>query len=445
MTNRTLTFRLVATSVAWIVGSLVAAGFVLTLLFRDYVGARFDRHLRDRMEEIVAAAEIAPGGTLKLTWKPSDPRFNAPHSGWYWQISRGAAVLARSDSVWRGRLSIATGTPGPRLRITRLVGPGGRVLRAVMQDITLPEANKPFTVIVAGPVREIQRDVNQFVGQLAATLGVLGLGLILAVLFQVRFGLRPLQGMRRALADIRAGRARRLPDGLPGEIRPVVTELNALIDHNEAMLERARTQAGNLAHALKNPLTVIGNEARHVAGARGRMLREQAAVVNARVDRYLSRARAAGAAGILGARAPLAETVEDLRFSMAHLYKDRGLSIAVTGVDGLFFHGDAHDLAEMIGNLMDNACKWARGRVAVAARHEDGRLIVVIDDDGPGIPEDQRTEVLARGRRLDEAVPGSGLGLDIVQDIAGLYRGSLGLGESDLGGLRATLVLPAAM
>lgn len=445
MTNRTLTFRLVATSVVWVVGSLVAAGLVLTLLFRDYVGERFERHLRDHMEEIVAAAEIAPGGALTLTWKPSDPRFNEPHSGWYWQISRGAVVLARSDSVWRGRLSIATGAPGRRLRVTRLVGPGGRVLRAVMQNITLPEADKPFTVVVAGPVHEIQRDVDQFVGQLAATLGVLGLGLILAVLFQVRFGLRPLQVMRRALADIRAGRARRLPDGLPSEIRPVVTELNALIDHNEAMLERARTQAGNLAHALKNPLTVIGNEARHVAGARGRVLREQAAIVNARVDRYLSRARAAGAAGILGARAPLAETVEDLRFSMAHLYKDRALAIDVTGVDDLFFRGDAHDLAEMIGNLMDNACKWARGRVAVMARREDARLIVVIDDDGAGIPEEKRAEVLARGRRLDEAVPGSGLGLDIVQDIAGLYRGSLGLGESDLGGLRATLVLPAAM
>ena len=220
------------------------------------------------------------------------------------------------------------------------------------------------------------------------------------------------------MTGLRAGRSNRLPELFPDEVQPVVTELNALLDHNTAMLDRARTQAGNLAHALKNPLTVTQNELRSVEGERGQLLRDQVSVVTEQIDRYLTRTRAAGAAGVLGARAPVKETIEELRFSMALLHKERDLNIRISATEDLFFQGDPHDLEEMAGNLMDNACKWAHHQVAITAEKSDGRLIIAVDDDGPGIPEERRTEVLRRGRQLDEAAPGSGLGLDIVQDMA---------------------------
>jgi len=323
-------------------------------------------------------------------------------------------------------------------------GPGEERLRALVQDITLPEADTLFTFVVAGPISDIERDVDRFVMELTITLSALGFGLIAAVLLQIRFGLRPLHRIKHFLTDIRTGRSNRLPEAFPEEVRPVATELNALLDHNTAMLARARTQAGNLAHALKNPLTVIQNELRDVEGERGQLLRDQVSEVTKHIERYLAHARAAGAAGVLGARASVKETIEELRFSMELIHKDRGLSFRISGADGLFFQGDPHDLEEMVGNLMDNACKWTHSLVAVTARKSEGRLIITVEDDGPGIPEERRTEVLHRGRQLDEAAPGSGLGLDIVQDLALLYRGSMTIQTSPLGGVSAVLDLPSA-
>jgi len=444
MLPRTLTFRLFATSIVWVAGSLLAAGLLLVFLFRDYIERRFDQELYGHLEELVAASEVSPAGALTLTWIPSDPRFNRPQSGWYWQITRPGADPIHSDSLWRNRIPVLAPKAGTRPRTQRIAGPGNEPLRAVVQNITFPEIEDHFTFTVAGPVSDIQADVDRFVVQLAVTLGVLGLGLLIAVLVQVRFGLRPLRAMQRALVDIRTGRARSLPETFPQEVEGVVHELNALLEHKARMLERVRTQAGNLAHALKNPLTVIRNEALEVESARGQLLREQAAVVSDCIDRYLSRARTAGAAGVLDARAPVEDTIEDIRFSMELLHKDRNLRFRVSGTDRLYFRGDARDLEEMVGNLMDNACKWARSQVVVSTAARHGRLLIAIEDDIPGVPEERRSEVLHRGRRLDEAVPGSGLGLDIVQEMAELYRGGVTIGTSSLGGVRAELELPAA-
>jgi signal transduction histidine kinase len=442
MLHSSLTFRLVATSTAWVAGSLVAAGLLLIFLFRDHIERRFDHQLLDYMEELVAASEIAAGGRLTLTWTPSDPRFNRPHSGWYWQIVLAGEVVVRSESLWHSRLEVTKPRIGGGAQVQTLTGPGSEVLRGLATDITLPRARGHFTFLVTGPLSDIDRDVDAFVVQLAMTLGALGIGLLGTVLLQIRFGLQPLRAMQSALAEIRAGRSGRLPETFPAEVQPVVSELNALLDHDAAKLERARTQAGNLAHALKNPLTVIRNEAREVQGERGSILRDQAAVVSNHIERYLVRARAGG--GVLGVRTEVEGTIEDLRFSMNLLHRDRDLDIRVSGAGGLFFRGDAHDLEEMLGNLMDNACKWARTQVTVNARRADSHLLIAVEDDGPGIPEERHAEVLHRGRRLDETVAGSGLGLDIVQEIADLYHGSLKLGGSPLGGLHAQLYLPAA-
>ena len=250
--------------------------------------------------------------------------------------------------------------------------------------------------------------------------------------------------LQQALADVRQGKKQRLPENNPVEVEPVVDELNGLLDHNRALLERARTQLGNLAHALKNPLTVIRNESKAVENEMGRVIREQTSAMANSLDRYLSQARIAGSAGLLGARADVEAITADLCFSMERLYRERGIGIQFSGLDGCWFRGEAEDLQEMLGNLLDNACKWARSQVSVRAELRGDRLLIVVEDDGPGIPEQRRQEVLERGRRLDEKVPGSGLGLDIAQDIAALYRGSITLNRAVSGGLSARLELPAA-
>jgi signal transduction histidine kinase len=444
MLPKTLTFRLVATSIVWVALSLTCAGLLLAKLFGDHLERRFDLELYEHIEELAASSEISLEGFHRLTWIPTEPRFRRPHSGWYWQITRGETIKQKSQSLWHDHLPVVNPAPGAQPQVRFITGPGDQALRALVQDITLPRANTHFAFVVAGPIDDIKSDVDRFVAQLAVTLSVLGLGLLAAVFFQVRFGLRPLRSMQHALADIRSGRAHHLPENFPEELEPVITELNALLDHNAAMLERARTQAGNLAHAIKNPLTVIGNEIRNVKGEQGRLLRDQVCVVTEHINRYLSRARAAGSGGVLGARASIKETLEELRFSMELLHKDRGVTVSVQATKDLCFRGDRHDLEEMIGNLMDNACKWARSRVVVSASIGQNRILIGVEDDGPGIPENRREEVLRRGRKLDETVHGAGLGLDIVQEIAQLYRGSLKLKTSSLGGVYAVLELPAA-
>ena len=243
---------------------------------------------------------------------------------------------------------------------------------------------------------------------------------------------------------MRAGRRARLPDDFPDEVRAVVQELNALLDYNAALLTRARARLGDLAHSLKNPLTVLHGEAGDLTGHKGKIMRAQIALVMDTIGRQLTRARVAGADNILGARAAVAPIVEDLRYSLGLLHKGRNLAIRSEGLDGLVFRGDAQDLEEMLGNLMDNACKWARSEIIVCGRAEDGRLRITVADDGPGIPESQMPRALGRGQRLDESVPGSGLGLGIVADIAALYHGALDLGRSQRGGLATHLDLPAA-
>jgi len=444
MRTESLTFRLLAASTVWVLVSVVAAGLLLVMLFRDHIERRFDRTLNDHLEELVAASEISGDGRLELTWTPADPRFNRPRSGWYWQIGEGARVNARSDSLWTDALPTAAHETNGGTYIGKLIGPAGEPLRALIRRITLPGAQRAFTFAVAGPVGDVHRDVRLFTAQLAATLGVLALGLLAGAVFQIRFGLRPLRTVQRALSEIRAGRAHRLPETSPMELRPLASELNALLEHHAVMLERARTQAANLAHALKNPLAVIRNEAREVTGERGRLLLDQSMRINEQIDRYLARARAAGAAGLLGGPVRLSDTIEDLWFSMDKIYGNRELRITVQGADERYFQGDARDLEEMVGNLLDNACKWAQSEVRITVEKHGSRLSILIDDDGPGIPEDRRAEVMRRGTRLDESVPGSGLGLDVSRELAALYHGNLTIRDSPLGGARAELELPAA-
>lgn len=446
MWTDSLGLRLILTSALWVVGTLLVTGLLLVLLFRDHIERRFDLRAQGDLESLVAVTEPDPDGAPRVTHPLVNPNYARPHSGWYWQVLREGAPVAQSESLWYARLAIRAPQPGGRGEFQEFPGPGGEPLRALVREISLPvgEGTQRLVYGVAAPVADIQRDVWSFTANLVITLTALGLGLIGAVVLQVRVGLSPLRTLGEAVGRIRAGQARRLPERVPREVRPVVRELNALLEHNAALLERARTQAGNLAHALKNPISVIRNEVQTLESEQGRILREQVAAISAHLERHLSQARAAGTGNLLGARTAVAAVVDDLRYSLDLLYRERGLEIQVGGLDGLIFRGDAQDLEEMLGNPMDNACKWARQRVRVTGERHGEWLWLRVEDDGPGIPEGARAAAPRRGQRLDETVPGSGLGLAIVGDLVDLYRGEVRLGVSEWGGARVELGLPGA-
>jgi len=462
LNNRTphpkaISTRLALSSIAWIAASLLVTGLLLVWLFSRHVEQQFDSSLHDHLEELVAAGETTELGKLELSWTPADPRFNRPLSGWYWQITQNGLIVASSPSTLDNHLSLLPGVEDARHGGKTFTGPDGQALRAIVQNIYFPDSQMPFTFVIAGPQKNIDRDTARFAGQVALTLAVLGIAFVGLIFLQIGFGLKPLRRLQESLIGIRNGKARTLPDNFPKEVRPVVSELNALLDYNSSLVERARTQAANLAHALKNPLTVLKHEARQIEGDHGDALRQQLNSVIASIDHHLARGRAAGARNLLGARTSVAEVAGDLKFLLERIYANRPVDIRLENLDGLYFRGDPQDLEEMLGNLMDNGCKWARSVLCIRGEKKGDRLILRVEDDGPGLAAEKWLEALKPGMRLDETIPGSGLGLAIVGDIAELYGGTLdynGASESArssspkapqtaLGGLLVRLNLPA--
>lgn len=440
---RSLTARLTLVAALGALPILLLAGSVLLWLFADRIERRFDTFLAAYQQQLIAVAEIAADGSLHLTAEPADPHFDLPFSGWYWQVRDADRVWAQSASAGplEGGGLAALAMPGID-GAADLIGPGGTKLRGVARDVRLPGAAGSFRVVVAGPHAEIDGEVLEFGVQLAVALGALGLAFLAATVLQVRYGLHPLRSLRAALQDIRQGAASRLAGEYPVEVSPLADELNEVLSHNAALIQRARVQAGNLAHGLKSPLTVLNQELTEIDGERGQILRDQVGLIGDQVERVLARIRAAGPLSAATGRAAIAPVLRDLVFSLDLIHRERGIGIAVECPDSAVFPGDAADLAEMLGNLMDNACKWARTRVRVTVAPEPRRLTILIDDDGPGIAPAAREAALTRGARLDQSVPGSGLGLDIVRELAELYHGALRLEDAPLGGLRARLELP---
>jgi signal transduction histidine kinase len=283
------------------------------------------------------------------------------------------------------------------------------------------------------------------------TFVILAAVLLLTTMFQVRFGLAPLKRISESLAAIRAGTAERLAGHFPVEIEPLARETNALIDANREVVERARTHVGNLAHALKTPLSVMMNEAARGDDTLAAKVREQAGIMRDQVARHLDRARIAARATVVGSVTDVLPVATGLTRTMEKIYHQRGIAIDLDASQGVRFRGERQDLEEMLGNLVDNACKWAQARVSVEVTPEraggappKAMLRIVVDDDGPGLSPAEREQVARRGQRLDESKPGSGLGLSIVLELATLYGGELTLSTAPIGGLRAELVLPAA-
>ena len=330
-----------------------------------------------------------------------------------------------------------------------MTGPEHQHLRMVERPVDLGTEGK-YLATVAGDATEIEDETWAFNTYLAVTFAALTVGLLLTTIFQVRFGLAPLKRISNSLANIRSGQAERLEGEFPEEIAPLARETNALLDANRAIVERSRTHVGNLAHAIKTPLSVIVNEAgTHRGEPFADKVLEQADVMRDQVTHHLERARIAARVTVIGTVTEVAPVIEALARTMEKIHRDRDILIECEIQAGAKFRGERQDFEEMAGNLVDNACKWASQKVFIEVLQEltpggalDPTLRIVVDDDGPGLSPEQRTQVARRGQRLDETKPGSGLGLSIVTDLAALYGGSLTLGAAPIGGLRAELVLP---
>lgn len=447
--SRSLAFRLVAGAALWITAALAIGGIVISALFRDSVERNFDARLSVHVDALIAVTTADISNRLVISRTLPDPRFNVPYSGWYWQVSdpRGAPQV-RSRSLWDKSLDLPRPDEVGVMQTVELEGPDGEALRARVIDVTLPDlpaGAPPVRFAVAARLSELKAELRPFNLALVWSLGVLGIGLAVAVAVQVRVGLQPLRRVRAALNDIREGRSEQLEGDWPTEVQPLVNELDALLEHNAIVLDRARTHVGNLAHALKTPLAVLSNEVSRKNGPRADAIERQVEAMRRWIDHYLSRARAAATGTVLGARTPVFSVVEDLKRTLLRIHADKALTIDIeAGTPGMAFRGEQQDLEEMLGNLMDNACKWAAATVQVTVSGASERVTITIDDDGPGLAPEERDEALGRGKRLDESSPGSGLGLAIVADIAALYGGGLTLNESPRGGLRAVLDLPAA-
>ncbi|WP_029030133.1 ATP-binding protein [Salinarimonas rosea] len=445
LANRSIAVRLAVSALFWSGVILVGAGAVLVALYRDATERGFDGRLL--VHATTLGSQVATGREALVA---GDPLFELPFSGFYWQVGAPGASLREIDT---SRSLVGATLPwldGPQaelgtVRTGYVAGPDGRSLRAVERTLAAGEGAR-FTVLVAAPADEIAADVRRFALALAATFAALGLLLGLSTLLQIRFGLRPLARLRAAVVAIRRGEAETVSGDYPHDIAPLAGEINLLIGSNRDILERARTQVGNLAHALKTPLSVLVNEARTGGGPLADVVESEAETMRRQIGYYLDRARAAAQVGTLGTVTPVAPVAASLMRAFAKIHAGKRLDLALEAPEEARFRGEKQDLEEMLGNLLDNAAKWARSRVVLRAEAsgdvERPRLLLIVEDDGPGVPADRRAEMVERGKRLDESVPGSGLGLSIVADLAALYRGSLTLGESAMGGLSATLDLP---
>lgn len=447
--------RLLITAASSALALLVMGALALTFLFRATVLTQLDARLDQAAIAVIGGIAAEGDGDIGVD-ASAGADFERAFSGRYWQVNaadgdRSGAALATSGSLFDARLELPAALVARSLSMNGqpvsgdAAGPQGEPLRIVVRAVRLAPDAPPLLIAAAEDRREADGRVARFALAAAGLFALFALLLAAGILLQVRIGLAPVLRMREALADVRAGGADRLEGGYPDELLPLARELNALLDHSGRVVERARTHVGNLAHALRTPLTVLSNAVREEEGPGAELARRQIEQMRAQIDHHLRRARAAASAQGLAARTPVDACVEDLARTLARIHAARKLRVDTTIAPGLVFRGERQDLDDLVGNLMDNACKWAAARVRVTADADvPGRLRIEIDDDGPGVPADQRAQVLERGVRLDERTPGTGLGLSIVADLARAYDGTLEFGVSELGGLRARLLLPAA-
>ncbi|WP_404300894.1 sensor histidine kinase [Alicycliphilus denitrificans] len=455
MKGGSLRLRLLAGTLAWMLAAIALAGWGLRTLFQEHITRQFEEQLVLQLDHLSGAVDWQPGRGISVAHPAADGRMEQPLSGLYWQIDQLSArpgeppraAVARSRSLWDQQLTLpaAPGTVQGHSTL-QLHDAQGHALLAVARTLRLPEDEAPpLRLVVAGDQQLLAEPLKSFTHMLLMALGMLALGLAAAVALQLQLALRPLKLLHQRLSQVRSGAAAQLGGRFPQELEPLVAEFNHVLAENADMVQRARTQAGNLAHAVHTPLTILANAAAQEGTPLARLVQEQVVLARRQVDWHLARARAAAAVRATGLRTPVLQPLRALLRTMTRLHDARDLSFEIAPqAQDLAFRGEPQDLYELLGNLIDNAGKWARTRVVVDVQRAAGELCITVDDDGPGIPEEQRQRMFERGVQLDERRPGSGLGLDIVRALADSYGGSVQALPSPLGGARLRLCLPAA-
>lgn len=442
-TTGSVSRRMLLVATAWIMLLLVGGGVALDRVLVTTVTKNFDDQLDYLLKAMIFSAELGPNGEVILNRELADQRFLEYNSGAYWQISGKGFEPFPSRSLWDQRLRVDEQHNDTDVHVYDSRQIPGQLLRVAERDATLPGSPVRWRFQVAQSRETLDNQIKTLRRTLVRSFVLLGLGLLVMVALQTWYGLLPLRKVRSEIARLRAGKSTRVEGAMPAEVAPMVEELNALVEHNDRQAEEARRHAGNLAHALKTPLSVIMN-----AAAAGQPDLDQAVIREARtmrrqIDHHLARARAVGRRGSAHSRAPVWPSVEAVERAVARLYPN--VRIDVDGPHNLVAHIERQDLDEILGNLVENAAKYGGGSVFITVGAEAGFVEIMVEDDGRGIPETERIRIFDRGVRLDTGKPGTGLGLAIVRDVAEIYDGTVSLEESeDLGGLLVRLRLPAA-
>lgn len=438
-----LSGRMILIATVWITLLLAGGGFALDRVLVAAVTRNADDQLEYVLRSLLVSAELGPEGEVIFNREPADQRFLEPYSGLYWQVSAPGREVFPSRSLWDRQ--IAYGSPHHDRRIHTYDSKqfGEEKLRVVEQDVTLPGSKVRWRFQVASSREALDAQIAILRRTLIRSFLLLGIGLIVLAALQTFYGLLPLRKLRIEIAKMRGGRTDRVSGDMPLEVAPLVEELNALVAHNETQAEEARRHAGNLAHALKTPLTVIMNAATAQSDDLADTVIREARTMRRQVDHHLARARAVGRRGSAHSRADVWPSVESVERAVQRLYPH--VRIDMDGPKTLVAHIERQDLDEIMGNLVENAAKYGGGSVFVTVAAQAGFVEVQVEDDGMGIPEADRIRIFDRGVRLDSGKPGTGLGLAIVRDVAEIYDGTVALEESeDLGGLLVRLRLPMA-
>lgn len=440
--------------------ALLVTGMALTAMFKNHVISQFQAALERQLDQLLVELEFDSAGNPRMdATSMFDPRLQKPYSGLYWQVdellpgSPPRIGILRSRSLWDSVLNVAASgqieVAHGRMQVSYDKGPAGELLLVIRRVFTTADApGRTFRLLVAGDLRFNLAATRRFGSMFGIALLLLLVLLGLAAWAQVSIGLRPLKGLQGALKDVRAGRQQRLVGGFPDEVQPLVNEFNQVLAANEAMLQRAQTQAGNLAHALKTPLAVLENETERALRTEGvvsvGMLKEQLEALRHHVNWHLMRARAAAGRDMPGRSSSVVDSLRGVLRVLERVFADRTVNCRLNVADRLpAFAGEAQDLQEILGNLLENAFKWAKSDIRVAVSGEGQEVCICIEDDGPGIEPSRLSSVMQRGVRLDETTPGTGLGLAIVQELVSLYEGRFQLGNVPAGGLGVKVWLPA--
>ncbi len=436
-----LTRRMIVVAAFWIAALLLMGGFALDRILTASIVQNFDDQLEYVLNAMIASSEIGPDGEVRFNRQPADQRFIEPYSGVYFQISGEGADTFPSRSLWDRRLRVHDRHRDVEVHVYDSFEFEGEPLRVSERDVILPGSRVRWRFQVAQSREMIDTQIRQLRSTLFWSFLALGVGLLILAALQTFYGLWPLRRVRQDVAAIRSGAKTRITEDFPNEVRPLTEEFNQLLAHNEEQAEEARRHAGNLAHALKTPLTVITNAATANAPDLDETVCREATIMRRQVDHHLARARAIGRRASAQARSHVWESVEAVQRAIDRLYED--VTVDIAGDKAAQVRVERQDLDEMIGNLVENAAKYGGGRVFVTVEPKDGVIDIIVEDDGRGIPKQEREAIFQRGARLDTDKPGTGLGLAIVRDVAEIYGGRITLEESeDLGGLLARLSLP---